>query len=130
MVRGDPPLWPPKMGDFRVVWVFGLNYLEYIWTPHLERFWSIWPTIWAPVTSDVSNRLDINAYRSEEKPSDNHIPSFPVELNVSLTQLNTTPQVDYNNDSLNIPGNANLDLSITEYLGDKVHLSLQAGHSG
>ena len=83
-----------------------------------------------PVTSDVSNRLDINAYRSEEIPSDNHIPSFPVELNVSLTQLNTTPHVDSNNDSLNISGNAHLDLSITEYLRDKVHLSLQAGHSG
>ena len=53
-----PPLWPPKMGDFWGVWVFGLNYLEYIWTPHLERFWSIWPTIRAKIGAEVvENRL-------------------------------------------------------------------------
>ena len=58
MLRRPPPLWPPKMGDFGVVWVFGLNYLEYIWTSHLERFWTIWPTIWPKIWAEVvENRL-------------------------------------------------------------------------
>ena len=46
------------MGNFWRFLVFGLNYLEYIWTPHLERFWSIWPTIRAKIGAEVvENRL-------------------------------------------------------------------------